>query len=56
TTTDNDPVEGEVLGAGRGKSPKTNDASNAVLWALVMGSSTLGLAALMSKKRREEEQ
>ncbi len=56
TTTENDPVEGEVLGAGRGKSPKTNDASNAVLWALVMGSSTLGLAALMSKKRREEEQ
>ncbi len=55
-TTENDPVEGEVLGAGRGKSPKTSDTSNAVLWALVMGSSSLGLAALMTKRRREDRE
>ncbi|MBR1440973.1 MAG: InlB B-repeat-containing protein [Lachnospiraceae bacterium] len=47
---------GQVLGAGRGKSPKTNDANNAVLWAMVMGTSALGIAAMMAQRRRREDE
>ena len=62
------PVEdnGEVLGAnrdrlndddqevlGRSRSPKTSDASNAILWMLVMGGSSLGAAAVLARKRKK---
>lgn len=49
------PEEGQVLGAAR-KSPKTSDANNAILWAMVMGSSALGMAAMMAQKRKKEEE
>jgi len=46
---------GQVLGANR-KSPKTSDNNNAILWMMVMGSSALGMAAMMAQKRRKEEE
>jgi hypothetical protein len=49
------PEEGQVLGAAR-KSPKTSDANNAILWAMVMGGSAFGMAAMMAQKKRKEEQ
>ena len=55
-TNDEQVEEGQVLGAGRGKSPKTNDANNAVLWAMVMGTSALGIAAMMAQRRRREDE
>lgn len=49
------PEEGQVLGAAR-KSPKTSDANNAILWAMVMGGSAFGMAAMMAQKKRKEEE
>lgn len=43
---------GAVLGASR--SPKTSDESRAILWALVMGASGIGAAALLAGKKREK--
>ena len=46
---------GQVLGANR-RSPKTSDNNNAILWMMVMGSSALGMAAMMAQKKRKEEE
>ncbi|MGN0412676.1 MAG: hypothetical protein ACI4FV_06520 [Lachnospiraceae bacterium] len=43
--------EGDVLGATR--APKTSDASKAILWMLVMGSSAIGAAAVLASKKKE---
>ena len=47
------PEEGEVLGAAR--APRTSDSSKAILWMLVMGSSSLGAAATLAYRKKEEK-
>ena len=44
--------DGQVLGAVR--APKTSDASRAILWMLVMGTTALGAAAVLAQKKEEE--
>lgn len=47
------PEEGEVLGVAR--TPGTSDASKAILWMLVLGSSAVGVAAVMELRKKEAQ-
>ena len=53
TTNNSAADKGEVLGATR--SPKTGDDSKALLWVLVMGASSVGVAAMLAKKKKEKK-